>query len=150
MLKKAVLATALAMASILAFAGSASASTVWDYYDDSAGRAQGYFRYVDCDAQGNESYQYRCQGSDFDGLLQLSDYGLDGRPTRVQVHTRIGGTWHSYLDRWLPDGAKNIRWASGSFQPVGALIRVKLCIYKADYATLINCTTRYTTNSYYN
>jgi hypothetical protein len=144
MLKRISLALAIALGAFISAIEPASAKTISNqHYVAPNGYTQGQYSWIDCGGSGAN----RCREGIPDGRTTVADWGTDGRPARVWVHAWINGTPYEYLDKWVPDGFTS-HFLSG-VPPKDATVRVKVCIYKADYTTLVRCDWTYTINSYY-
>jgi hypothetical protein len=144
MRKRIAWALAIALGASIAAIAPASARTISNaVYVSPNGYTQGQYSWIDCGGTGAN----RCRDGISDGRTTVADWGKDGRPARVWVHVWINGTAYEYLDKWVAEGATS-HFLSG-VPPEGATVRVKVCIYKADYNTLVRCDWTYTINSYY-
>lgn len=145
-LKRVVVSLAMTAGMVVATIVPASAATVYSHYYGPNGRYEGAFQWMDCDETGNYSWTYKCGGYEFDGRLRVMDWGTDGRPTRAWVHAYYNGSWHRYLAGWVPDGY-SVNYVTGPMR-TGVKVRIRVCVYKADYATRLACETRYTYNKF--
>lgn len=144
--RRIAVALATALATIVVAAVPANASTVWnEKYATPSGTFAGTYTWIDCGTFDQTSY-YKCRSGVPDSQTSLSDYGNDGRPSRLRIWAYINGSWNLRVSLWVGNG--NSYTLNLADPPRGVKMRFKACIYKADYSTVVRCETKYGKNSY--